>query len=261
MLGLRPFSAKAEILPEQVIGRGLRLVRGVGPDGTQTLEVLGTQNLLEVLGDSLEAEGASVATTTPPPMPVTITPLKGRLRYDIAILITRPMLSHNVTKLSAIDPLSLGAAYDQADVMDEPHRLTLRTEFATLGTEVHEVDVLGAGAPPALELLAKVTNDIAQRANLSGHFAELYPLVRTYVQERCFGIRVGLEKEAIRSHLNAYFVQEGIIRFLARELSHLSAEERPLEFETQRSGCPRQGRSSGGATFHRWSASIPCSIS
>lgn len=46
VLGLRPFTAKAEILPEQVIGRGLRLMTAAGPDRTQTLEVLGTRNLL-----------------------------------------------------------------------------------------------------------------------------------------------------------------------------------------------------------------------
>jgi len=56
VLGLRPFTAKAEILPEQVIGRGLRLMTGIGPD-TQTLEVLGTRNLLQVLREQLEAEG------------------------------------------------------------------------------------------------------------------------------------------------------------------------------------------------------------
>ena len=49
VLGLRPFTATAEILPEQVIGRGLRLMTGVGPDRIQTLEVLGTRKLLEVL--------------------------------------------------------------------------------------------------------------------------------------------------------------------------------------------------------------------
>src|SRR5207247_5730254 len=64
VLGLRPFTAKAEILPEQVIGRGLRLMTGLGPDRTQTLEVLGTRNLLNVLREQLEAEGVGVATTT-----------------------------------------------------------------------------------------------------------------------------------------------------------------------------------------------------
>ena len=63
VLGLRPFTAKAEILPEQVIGRGLRLMTAIGPDRTQTLEVLGTRNLLNVLREQLEAEGVGVATT------------------------------------------------------------------------------------------------------------------------------------------------------------------------------------------------------
>jgi type III restriction enzyme len=68
VLGLRPFTAKAEILPEQVIGRGLRLMVGITPDRTQTLEVLGTKNLLDVLRDKLEAEGVGIGTnkTNPP---------------------------------------------------------------------------------------------------------------------------------------------------------------------------------------------------
>jgi type III restriction enzyme len=60
VLGLRPFTAKAEILPEQVIGRGLRLMPHISPDRTQTLEVLGTRNLLDVLRTQLEAEGVGV---------------------------------------------------------------------------------------------------------------------------------------------------------------------------------------------------------
>ena len=90
VLGLRPFTAKAEILPEQVIGRGPRLVTRVGPDRTQTLEVLGTRNLLNVLRTQLEAEGVGVASTTAdPPRPVIIEAVRERLNYDIAIPITK----------------------------------------------------------------------------------------------------------------------------------------------------------------------------
>ncbi|CAA9283773.1 MAG: Type III restriction-modification enzyme helicase subunit, partial [uncultured Chloroflexia bacterium] len=35
VLGLRPFSSNANILPEQAVGRGLRLMGGLGPDRTQ----------------------------------------------------------------------------------------------------------------------------------------------------------------------------------------------------------------------------------
>ena len=65
VLGLRPFTAKAEILPEQVIGRGLRPMTGIGPDRTQTREVLGTRNLLNVLREQLEAEAARVYVDQP----------------------------------------------------------------------------------------------------------------------------------------------------------------------------------------------------
>ena len=68
VLGLWPFTAKAEILPEQVIGRGLRLMTAIEPDRTQTLEVLGTRNLLDVLREQLEAEGVGVATTANDPL-------------------------------------------------------------------------------------------------------------------------------------------------------------------------------------------------
>ena len=69
VLGLRPFTARADILPEQVIGRGLRLMTQVSPDRTQTLEVLGTRNLLNVLRTQLEAEGVGVASTKNDPPP------------------------------------------------------------------------------------------------------------------------------------------------------------------------------------------------
>ncbi len=86
VLGLRPFTARAEIFPEQVIGRGLRLMTNIGPDRIQTLEVLGTRNLLKTLQTQLEAEGVGVvATKIDPPQPIKIYPLKERIEYDIAV--------------------------------------------------------------------------------------------------------------------------------------------------------------------------------
>src|SRR5262245_52649727 len=178
VLGLRPFTAKAEILPEQVIGRGLRLMTAIGPDRTQTLEVLGTRHLLNVLRDQLEAEGVGVATTAnDPPRPVIIEPVQDRLAYDIAIPIPKPRLTHNVYKLSTLDPTSLEAIYDQTE-LHEVFRSSLRMEFATTETEVHQADLAAGDAPMAQLLLASITNKIMQRARLANVFAELYPLVQ-----------------------------------------------------------------------------------
>jgi type III restriction enzyme len=229
VLGLRPFTAKAEILPEQVIGRGLRLMTQVSPDRTQTLEVLGTRNLLNVLRTQLEAEGVGVASTkTDPPPPVIIAPLQERLKYDIAIPITTPSLEHDVRKLSELDVAALDAIYEQQDLA-EPFRIRLKMEFAHTETEVHQADIAAGELPK--ELLASITKKTIDRAKLPNRFAELYPAVRDYVTIRCFGRSVDVDEGAIRSHLARLEVQEGIAKYLARKISELTIERRAIEFD------------------------------
>jgi type III restriction enzyme len=230
VLGLRPFTAQAEILPEQVVGRGLRLMTQVSPDRAQTLEVLGTRNLLNVLRTQLEAEGVGVATTTdPPPPPVIIAPLQERLKYDIAIPITKPSLEHDIRKLSDLDVVRLKPIYDQEELA-KPFRVKLRMDFATTDTEVHRADIAAGGVPAAQELLASITNKVIDFAKLPNRFAELYPSVRDYVTVRCFGKAVDVDNEALRSHLLRPEIQEGIANYLARKIAELTIEQRVIEF-------------------------------
>ena len=232
VLGLRPFTAKAEILPEQVIGRGLRLMAQVSPDRTQTLEVLGTRNLLSVLREQLEAEGVGVAKTiTNPPPPVIIEPVKERLKYDIAIPITKPSLEHDFRKLSDLRVQTLEPIFDQDDI-DEPFRISLKLEFATTDTEIHQEEIAG-GLLPTQELLADITNLVAGRTGLTNRFAELYPLIRDYVRERCFGRPIELDDKAPRSHLARFNIKEGIAKYLARRIAELTIEHHKIEFAKQ----------------------------
>ena len=232
VLGLRPFTAKAEILPEQVIGRGLRLMTQVSPDRTQTLEVLGTRNLLSVLREQLEAEGVGVASTkTSPPLPVVIEPVRDRLKYDIAIPITKPSLEHDFRKLSDLQVQSLDPIFDQEDI-DERFRIRLRLEFATIRTEVHQEDIAG-GLLPTQELLADITNLVAGKTGITNRFAELYPLTRDYIRGRCFGRKIELDDEAPRSHLARLEIREGIARYLTRKIAELTIEHRKIEFAKQ----------------------------
>jgi len=231
VLGLRPFTAKAEILPEQVIGRGLRLMTQVSPDRTQTLEVLGTRNLLNVLRTQLEAEGVGVASTkTAPPPPVIIAPVQERMRYDIAIPITKPSLEHNIRKLSELKVAMLDPIFDQQELA-EPFRVKIRLEFATTETEIHQADIAAGELPPAQELLASITNKVIDRAKLTSRFSELYPSVRDYVRKRCFGRKVDLDEEIVRSHLSRLELQEGIAKYLARMIAELTIERKAIEFE------------------------------
>ena len=231
VLGLRPFTAKAKILPEQVIGRGLRLMTQVSPDRTQTLEVLGTRNLLNEVRSQLEAEGVGVASTkADPSRPIIIAPVQERLKYDIAIPITKPSLVHDIRKLSELKVEALDAIYEQEDLA-EPFRVKLKLEFATTETEVHQADIAAGELPPAQELLASITNKVIDWAKLPNRFAELYPAVRDYVATRCFGKSVNLDTDALRSHLSRLELQEGIAKYLARKIAELTVERRAVEFD------------------------------
>jgi type III restriction enzyme len=232
VLGLRPFTAKAEILPEQVIGRGLRLMARVSPDRTQTLEVLGTRNLLKVLREQLEAEGVGIGSTKAkdPPVPVIIEPLQERLKYDIQIPITKPSLIRNARKLSDLDLATLGAIYEREE-LEERFRVRLKLDFATTETEVHQADVAAGELPTAQELLASISNKVIDRVKLTNCFADVYPIVREYVATRCFGKQVDLENEELRSHLARLELQEGIAKYLAREIGSLTVERHAIEFD------------------------------
>lgn len=231
VLGLRPFTAKAEILPEQVIGRGLRLLTQVSPDRTQTLEVLGTRNLLRVLHGQLESEGVGViSTSNDPPSPVTIEAIRERADFDIAIPLTKPNLTHDVRRLTEMKTAQLQAIYNQEDI-DEPLRNRLKMAFATTETEVHETDLVVGDNRQAQQLLASITSKVADRAKLPNRFAELYPQIRSYVSDRCFGKMVDLDDPSVRGHLARLDVQEGIAKYLARAISELTLERRAIEFE------------------------------
>ncbi|MCP4405898.1 MAG: DEAD/DEAH box helicase family protein [bacterium] len=230
VLGLRPFTAKAEILPEQVIGRGLRLMTEIGPD-TQTLEVLGTRNLLNVLRDQLEAEGVGVGTTKGnPTKPVIIEPVQEKIAFDITIPITKPRLTHNVRNLSSLDPSQFEPIFDQEE-LEETFRLNLKMEFGITETEVHQTDIAAGFIPFSQELLSSITNKVIQYAKLQNVFAKLYPLVREYVATQCFGRTVAVDDESIRSHLHRLEIREGIAKYLARKIGELTIEKREIEFE------------------------------
>ena len=107
ILGLRPFTSKANILPEQAIGRGLRLMQNLGPDYTQILEIIGTDKFEEFVRE-LEKEGVGIATTIRPPAVGTyIYPLKHRSNYNFEIPVLSSSFTRKMEGISIFEPIKL----------------------------------------------------------------------------------------------------------------------------------------------------------
>src|SRR5262249_4760319 len=96
--------------------------------------------------------------------------------------------------------------------------------FAITQTEVERTHIGQGRLPMAGVVLSSITNKVMRAAHLSGQFSQVYPIVRRYVAERCFGKPVNLESEVIRSHLNDVRLQEGIARYLGGKIGELTVE-------------------------------------
>jgi len=226
-LGLRPFSSKARILPEQAVGRGLRLMqgKGIGPEYTQTLEVMGTQAFEEFVR-KLEKEGVGINTVnTPPPLGVKIAPERSRLMYDIEIPGTDLRYTRNYKNIFNLDPLKISSLF-HSKKLDKQIKTRLRMEFLVTETEVHRTAISPVFLETGEELLSYIANEVIKRAKLTCDFSEVYPFVEKYVSGKCFGIKVSIEDERVRQNLRDMRVRKIIIDLLAKELGKATAEKK-----------------------------------
>lgn len=230
VLGLRPFSAQAGILPEQAVGRGLRLMQGISSDRTQTLEVVGTR-AFEDFVRGLETEGVGVVTVSNGPRPPEdIYPDAGKLDFDIAIPVTKPSYEFDYRRLGDLDPLALRAIFEHVD-LDSDLAQHLRLEYLTTETEIHEETLQPGPAPISHALIGAITHKAMEAAHVVGAFAQLYPVVRTYLEQRCFGQLVDLEEERVRQHLARPVLQDAIAGYLGKEMGSLAHVRHPVEFQ------------------------------
>jgi type III restriction enzyme len=232
ILGLRPFTAKATILPEQAIGRGLRLMRGVPRDNNQILELIGT-NAFENFIRELEKEGVGIATVVQPPKPGReVFPLAERAHLDIVIPQTTPLYERSLARLVDLDPLRM-PALAKAEDLDTEIKNQIDLVHGTVDVKVgsDEVEFNADNLPPVENLLSSLTNRVEKRARLPGRFAELYPLTRDYIRKRCFGGIVELDEASVRRALNHSGLLDAVAGLFAREIGRLTLEEIPVKLE------------------------------
>ena len=232
ILGLRPFTAEARILPEQAVGRGLRIITGISTDSRQTLEVVGTEGFEEFVR-KLEQEGVGIVTySNPPPMSIHIEPVKAKMAFDIEIPQTELLYSRNYKSLSSIDPMKI-PSLRESNLLSES-KLEFKIEFATPAIYLGTIRIDPTHLPTGAELLSHITNEIIKRARLVGSdFAQLYPIIEGYVTRRCFAEPVDLEDPRIRAKLVDSDVENAIISIISKVVGNASAIRNPVSLKQE----------------------------
>lgn len=230
-LGLRPYTAKAKILPEQAVGRGLRIIRGISSDTRQTLEVIGTAGFEDVVRE-LEQEGVGVPTFTEnPPLPIHIEPVKSKIAFDIEIPGTNLIYTRNYKHLSSLDHTQF-PSLAESKLLVASQKIQVELEYATTETYLGTIRIEPSTIPTAAELISYITRQVIRNASLVGsNFSELYPIVKAYIAERCFGKPVDIDDENIRRRLADVDVQNAIVSILSDRVGNASVVKAQISLQ------------------------------
>ena len=200
ILGLRSYSSEREILPEQVIGRGLRkLFPNEGIDlerWINILEVVGPSNLLKVIDNLKKLEGIKIP-EAPNKFFISFVP-----REDIAFKIPKgefvsyveeidiekiieeifSKLPNNVFNASEIEELKKIYEYEVVDLE---------------GTTLDRGTIIGDLNIPIIKI-TKLARDLEELIPLPNSYALLMNKLEEYIEERLFDKKIELNERVIK---------------------------------------------------------------
>ena len=248
VVGLRPFTAKTNILPEQAIGRGLRLMfRDVPVNFTERVDIIGNKKFLDFVDDLEKLEDLKLDTFEVGKERLhiaTILPLESRKEYDIGLPLLSPTL---VRKKSLADEIAgLDVMSFQTILLplspDDPRAKTFRYEgydIITLRKEV-EREYTIPDPQTAQEVIGYYARRVAEQVKLPSQFAVIAPKVREFFEQKAFGQSVDLNDATIVKAMStpvAHFVCVDVFSKALKKLTIAEQEPTLLEPERKLSTC------------------------
>ncbi len=203
VVGLRPYTAKANILPEQTIGRGLRLMfRGRPGDPTfqERVDVIGNKafiQFVEQLERDEDMEFETVDLDKDRVVIETIFPDPDKAAYDIAMPILSPILTRKRTLREEIEALDVSRF--KTPRLPKKEGDAAAEEFTYEGYDIITLEKLieREYAIPEVqtsqEVISYYAKRIASNLKLPSQFAALVPKIKQFLQIQAFGEPVNLD--------------------------------------------------------------------
>ncbi len=194
IVGLRAYSAKSNILPEQTLGRGLRPMYR-GQDVDETVSVMGTPAFMEFV-ESIQSEGVTLeyrpmggGGTREDSLIVEVdteNPEKNLEALDISLPKLTRRYQREYKDLDSLDPAALGNQRVALKRFTEEE--TREIVFKTmLDSEVHHtIQLDGAGPADYRSVIAFFARQLLKDLRLVGGYDVLYGKVKTFVREHLF---------------------------------------------------------------------------
>jgi type III restriction enzyme len=232
IVGLRPFTSKANILPEQAIGRGLRrMFIGAAMDFIERVDVIGNPGFIKFVEELEKDEDLTLESSDlkDPVIITTIAPDPEKLAHDVDIPRLSPILARKKTLAEEIASIDVSA-------LRAPRLPKKENDWAAQTFHYEGVDIITLQKlverdysipqpQTAEEVISYYAKRIAQDVKLPSQFAALVPKVQEFLRDRAFGEVVDLRDIAIVRAIATSVAQYVTVSVFAEALRGLVVEE------------------------------------
>ncbi len=238
VVGLRPYTAKANILPEQTIGRGLRLMfRNLAGQYQERVDIIGNKAFMDFVTDLEKLEdlkleefqvGKDKLTI------LTIQPVDEKKDKDIGIPDISPILSRKQSlaeEISKIDVMALNVN----KLPMKPKELEETKTFVYEGRDILTDEKLlerEYQIPPvqtAEEVIGYYARRIAQNIKLPSQFSVLAPKVKEFFERKAFGETVDLSETNVVQAMSSNIASFVVLNAFEKILREAIVEEKTPE--------------------------------
>ena len=234
IVGLRAFSAKANILPEQTLGRGLRRMY---PDENvpELVSVVGTNAFMEFV-ESIQAEGVvlerkAMGEGTGPKTPLVVEVDMENVNKDIdALDIEIPVLTPRVYReYKNLGDLDIAAMEHQRltflQFSEEDQRAIVFKDITT-GETTHTTILDTAGIADYRSVIGYFARSIMRDLRLVSGYDVLYGRVKAFVQEELFDHPVDLEDPNTLRNLSELAATKTLMETFKKAINALTIRDK-----------------------------------
>ncbi len=233
IVGLRAYSSKSNILPEQTLGRGLRKMY---PDGTEEyVSVVGTNAFMEFV-ESIQAEGVvlerkAMGSGTEPKTPLVVEVDNENEKKDIAALdIEIPVLTPRVYReyknLNDLDVAALGHQRVAYLKFSEAEQREIVFKDITTGEVTHTTILETAGVADYRSVIGYFAQTIMKDLRLVSGYDVLYGKVKAFVQDELFDRPVELESPNTLRNLSEMTTTKMLLESFKKAINDLTVQDK-----------------------------------
>jgi type III restriction enzyme len=213
IVGLRPYTSKANILPEQTVGRGLRLMFRGASGYIEHVDVIGNKTFIEFV-EQLEREDDIQLDTFKigdKPIIIKVAPDPEKSDKDISIPMLSPILTRKKSLTEEIAELDVSAF--TCPVLPRKQDDAVAKTFRYEGYDIISLQKLvereySIPEPQtAEEVIGYYARRIAQDVKLPSQFSALAPKVREFLETKAFGEPVTLNEPAMIKAISSNVAQ------------------------------------------------------